>query len=146
MTRAPAIDRELGPTRSWAPRFVHLWWVLAGAVALAALILLAPLLRMPSHVAGIGFDNPTAYGITVEASDGDGVSWTPVGTVGVRESITFEHVYDQGDDWMFRFSSQGRDAGEIERSRAQLEQDGWQVAIPTSVGDTLRADGAPEPG
>ena len=143
MTRAPAIDRELGPTRSWAPRFVHLWWVLAGAVALAALILLAPLLRMPSHVAEIGFDNPTAYDITVEASD-DGADWTPVGTVKAGESIAFERVYDQGDEWTFRFSSQGRDAGEVARSRAQLEADGWQVAIPASVGEALAADGAPE--
>ena len=145
MTRAPALDRELGPTRSWAPRFVHLWWILAGAVVLAAGILLAPLLRMPSHVAEIGFDNPTAYDITVEASD-DGAGWTPVGTVKAGESVTFERVYDQGDAWTFRFSSQGRDAGEVERTRDQLEQDDWQVAIPESVGEALAADGAPEPG
>ena len=109
------------------------------------MILLAPLLRMPSQVAEIGFDNPTAYDITVEASD-DGVGWTPVGTVKAGESISFERVYDQGDEWTFRFSSQGRDAGEVARTRAQLEVDDWQVAIPASVGATLAADGAPESG
>ena len=145
MTRAPAVERELGTTRSWTPRFVHLWWVVAGAVVLAVIILLAPLLQMPSHIDRVSFENPTAYDITVEASD-DGAGWTPVGTVDAGESADFERVYDQGDEWVFRFSSQGRDAGELERTREQLEQADWQLVIPEAVGESLRADGAPEPG
>ena len=145
MTRAPALDRELGARRSLAPRPVHLWWVLAGAVVLAAGLLLAPLLRMPAPVDAISFDNPTPYDITVASNDGNDTAWTPVGTVEAGESVTFERVYDQGDEWVFRFSSQGRDAGELARARAQLEESGWQVAVPASVGAALRADGAPEP-
>ncbi len=145
MTRAPTIDRELGAPRSWSPRPVHLLWVLAAAVVLAAGLLIAPLLRMPAHVDAISFENPTPYDITVAANDGDDTDWTPVGTVEAGESVIFERVYDQGDQWVFRFSSQGRDAGELARTRAQLEEAGWQVAIPASVGATLRADGAPEP-
>jgi hypothetical protein len=145
MTRTRTIDHDLAPTRSWAPRYVHLWWVLAGAAVLAAAILLAPLLEMPSHIEQFSFENPTTYDITVEASD-DGTGWTPIGTVDAGESADFERVYDQGDQWVFRFSSQGRDAGTLERTRDQLEQDDWHVVIPASVGETLQADGAPEPG
>lgn len=145
MTRAPAIERELGVPRSWTPRLIHLWWVVAGAVVLTAGLLLAPLLRMPAPIDGISFENPTPYDITVAANDGEDTAWTPVGTVEAGESVTFERVYDQGDEWVFRFSSQGRDAGEVARTRAQLEESGWQVAVPASVGAALRADGAPEP-
>ncbi len=145
MTRASTIDRELGAPRSWTPRLVHLWWVLAGAVVLMAGLLLGPLLRMPAHIDAISFDNPTMYDITVEANDGQDAAWTPVGTVEAGESITFERVFDQGEEWVFRFSSQGRDAGELARTRAQLEESGWQVAVPASVGAALQADGAPEP-
>lgn len=145
MTRAPAIDRQLGAPRSWTPRLVHLWWVLAGVVVLTAGLLLAPLLRMPAHVDALSFENPTAYDITIEANDGHDAAWTPVGTVDAREAITFERVSDQGDEWVFRFSSQGRDAGELTRTRAQLEEADWQIAVPATVGATLRADGAPEP-
>jgi hypothetical protein len=114
-------------------------------VVLAAIILLAPLLQMPSHIDQVSFENPTAYDITIEASD-DGTGWTPVGTVDAGESADFERIYDQGDEWVFRFSSQGRDAGELARTRAELEQGDWHLVIPETVGDTLQADGAPEPG
>ena len=120
MHRAPAIDRELGVPRSWTPRVVHLWWVLAGVVVLMAGLFLAPLLRMPAPIDAVSFDNPTLYDITVEANDGQDAAWTPVGTVEAGESITFERVFDQGEEWVFRFSSQGRDAGELARTSAQL--------------------------
>ena len=146
MTRAPAVDREVGAPRSWTPRPVHLWWVLIGAVALVGAFFLAPLLRVPGHVDGVSFENPTGYDITIEASDGRDGAWTPVGTVDAGETTSFDRVYDQGGERVFRFSSQGRDAGELARTRAQLEDADWQVAIPPSVASALQADGAPEPG
>lgn len=144
MNRSTALHPDPTPVRDWRPRYVHLWWVLAGAVVLCAALLLGPLLRMPSRVDGLVVDNPTNYDISLESSD-DGASWTPVGTVRAGETATFDRIYDQGDTWVFRFSSQGRDGGEIERTRDELELEDWQVPIPESVAETLRAAGAPEP-
>lgn len=145
MTRATALDPHPATVRDWRPRYAHVWFVLAGAVVLAAIILLAPLLRMPTRVSALTFDNPTPYDVTVESSQGGRDGWTPVGTVRAGSSATFDRVLDQGPRWVFRFSSQGQSGGRLERSRAQLDEAGWQVPIPAEVGDTLAANGAPEP-
>lgn len=144
MSRSTTLHPDSTTVRAWRPRVVHLWWVPAAAVALGVLLWLGPLLSIPPRVDALTFDNPTVYDISVEASD-DGGSWTPVGTVRAGETARFDHVRDQGDTWVFRYSSQGRVGGEVERSAEQLEQDDWQVPIPVAVGETLRADGAPEP-
>lgn len=145
MTRATALDPHPTAVRDWRPRLVHLWYVLAGTVALAAALLLAPLLRMPAHVGALTFDNPTGYDITIESSQGGDDGWTPVGTVRAGSSATFDRVVDQGGRWAFRFSSQGQQGGHLDRTRAELDAADWKVDIPAEVGDTLAANGAPEP-
>ncbi len=52
-------------------------------------------------------------------------------------------VIDQGPTWRFPFRAQGRDGGELRISRADLEQAGWSIGVPTPVIDRLRQQGAP---
>lgn len=145
MNRSTTLHPRPTAVRDWRPRAVHLWWVLGAVVVVIAGLVLAPLLQLPPHVDALTVDNPTTYDVTLEASD-DGGSWTPVGTVDAGDTVTFDRVYDQGDTWLFRFSSQGREGGQIERTRDELQQGGWQVPVPESVAETLRKAGAPEAG
>jgi len=48
-------------------------------------------------------------------------------------SATNLDVLDQGDDWIFSFSSGGVDGGSMRVSRAKLADDGWRVVVPGSV-------------
>ena len=42
-------------------------------------------------------------------------------------------VLDQGDDWIFGFSSGGIDGGSVRVSRAKLAADGWRLVVPEAV-------------
>ena len=42
-------------------------------------------------------------------------------------------VLEQGDEWIFGFSSGGVDGGSVRVSRAKLAADGWRLSIPDAV-------------
>jgi hypothetical protein len=42
-------------------------------------------------------------------------------------------VLDQGDTWIFGFSSGGVDGGSMRVSRAKLAADGWRLVVPDDV-------------
>ncbi len=52
-------------------------------------------------------------------------------------------VIDQGPRWVFRFTAEGRDGGELRIARAALKQAGWTVDVPEGVIERLRQQGAP---
>lgn len=68
-----------------------------------------------------------------------------VGTVQRATTSTFEEIVDQGDAWIFRFSTQGEDSGELQVARQQLERDGWRIRVPAEVGEQLAVEGVPFP-
>ncbi len=120
----------------------------AVVVTVAALGVLIPLSRMsasPPLVARITFVNPTEYDLDVDVTDAERGGWLAVGTAHKNQSTTVEDTIDQGEVWIFRFSGQGQDAGELRISRSQLERDRWTVQIPAQISETLRAKGAPAP-
>ena len=117
---------------------------LVAVFTVAAMFALAVVrqLELPSFAPPITVDNSTRYDISIQVTDGQH-GWMPVGTVHSGTSPSLAQVLDQGDPWIFRFSSQGEDGGELRLSRSQLEANQWQVNIPASVGAELRANGAP---
>jgi hypothetical protein len=108
-----------------------------------ALVLSSRLIEGPSHVDRLSFINPTVYDLHVDATDGARQGWVPLGTARRGETTAVEEVLDQGDAWIFRFSGQGEQGGELRLRREQLEGDGWKVVIPERTGAELQAKGAP---
>lgn len=115
-------------------------------IAVAAALVVAGQLGAPHRfVSRLTFDNPTSYDLTVDVAAPGGGGWMAVAIARRSGATVAEQVYDIGDDWVFRFAGQGRDAGERRFTRAQLERAHWHVAVPSVVGDMLRAQGAPPP-
>jgi hypothetical protein len=122
-------------------------WDLVTVVALfIAVVPFSRLLEGPSFVDQIAFENPTKYHIRIEVSDGEAGGWMAIGAAAERNTTsTFRQIVDQGEVWLFRFSAQGEDGGELRLTREQLERDQWQVRIPDRVDEELQAAGAPFP-
>jgi hypothetical protein len=59
-------------------------------------------------------------------------------TVGANSTATSDDVLDQGDEWLFSFSSGGVDGGTLRVSRAKLAAGDWRVEIPESVVQRLQ--------
>ncbi len=114
--------------------------VLAAGLIAAALCTL--LLREPARVEQLTVTNPTEYELTIQARSGPDRAWMPVAVVSPGTSVMALDVIDQGETWSFRLTGQGRDAGTLDVSGAQLRDGGWRLAVPTAIGDRLRDDGA----
>ncbi len=119
---------------------------IAAVVAVAAAIGLTSLVGGSAGtptVARITFENPTVYALDIEVSPGTGTGWTPAGSVRQQSTVDVEEVTDQGDVWLFRFTSQGETGGELRLTRSELEASGWRIVIPPEVGTRLADAGAP---
>ena len=55
------------------------------------------------------------------------------GGAGFIGSNVVDAVLEQGDEWIFGFSSGGVEGGSLRVSRAQLAADGWRLEIPDDV-------------
>jgi hypothetical protein len=53
-------------------------------------------------------------------------------------------VVDQGREWVFRFESQGFDAGKLRLRKVDLVRTGWRVVISESVGERLARGRVPD--
>lgn len=135
------------PRSSLPPaRMGHVLLLGVGVVAIIVLFkFLVPLFEGPGHVDDLHVVNPTDYDISIALSGPGDDSRTLLGSVDAGDEATFERVVDQGDEWVFTLRTQGRDAGVIVRTEAQLEADDWELRIPASVGEQLAADGVPTP-
>ena len=115
-----------------------------GVVA-AVLVNLPGCLDSPAMIDRLTVENPTRYDISIDATDHRRRGWIVLGTAHRDTTSTFEQIVDQGDQWIFRFSAQGEDGGELQVSRQQLQRDRWRIRIPTEVGEQLMVTGAPLP-
>ena len=111
-----------------------------GAVLLVA-VLMVPAQRLPSFADRITVANPTDYHVEVDVRGGPGQSWFSLGGYGRDSARTSFQVLDQGRRWVFRFSSGGREAGEVIVTRAQLQENRWRITIPEEVGERLADQG-----
>lgn len=89
-------------------------------------------------------ENPSPYIINIEVTSAKRDGWFDVGSVRRENRRTFEQTPDPGDQWVFRFSYGGVDAGELTVSRDQLAQDGWRIVVPAEAAERLRAAGLSE--
>ncbi len=89
-------------------------------------------------------ENPSPYIINIEVTGAERDGWFDVGRVRRENRQTFEHTPDPGDQWVFRFSYGGVDAGELTVSRDQLARDGWRITVPSEAAERLREAGIPE--
>lgn len=140
-TAHPGLDpRPPGHTARSAVTYAAL-----AIVAIGALWVATRLVAQPSRIARITFVNPTVYDIDIEARGRDAGGGVVVGTAARRTTTTLLEVLDQGSTWVFSFAAQGHEGGELIVERAELEGNEWRVSIPATVGDALRASGAPSP-
>lgn len=116
--------------------------LLMAVAIIVVLVVVARFVDQPSFVDRISFENPTAYDLSVEVTNGRG-GVIAVGTARRNETTILYEVFDVGDNWVFRFGAQGEQGGELRASRSRLTKDDWKVRIPLRVGDQLRTAGAP---
>lgn len=138
----PAVAQPESPDRTRNTRLG------AGAIVLGLLTAVALAFVVggsagPAKVARLTFENPTVYAIQIDVSQGPGTGWTPAGSVRQQSTADVEEVTDQGDVWLFRFTSQGEVGGELRLTRSELEASGWRIVIPPEVGTRLADAGAP---
>jgi hypothetical protein len=100
-------------------------------------------LREPVFVDEVSVTNSSEYDIGVQVSGDDPDGWMALGTASEGSTTTTVDVIDQGEVWVFRFTAQGRDGGELRVARSDLEQAGWTVTVPDEVIQQLRDLGAP---
>lgn len=115
------------------------------SVVVVMLVAVPRFLDAPHRVDRLTVENPTGYDISIEVTDRRRRGWVAVGTVQRATTSTFEEIVDQGDVWIFRFSTQGEDSGELQVARQQLERDGWRMRVPAEVGEQLEVEGVPFP-
>lgn len=138
-----AIGRSSIPTRH------HRILLRLDALSMCALVAVAAALALllpridPARTTTITIDNRTANELFIEVRGAEAHGWMPLVITPPNQSSEVRSVIDQGDEWTFRFRSQGREGGTLERSREQLIRDAWRVTVGSNVESTLRANGAP---
>ena len=115
----------------------------AGVAAIVALAFGPRLLAGPAFVDQISIANRSEYDIHVEVTGADRDGWMSVRTARRRSTSTADDVIDQGAIWIFRFRAQGREGGELQKTRAELQASGWSIDVPDTVVVHLRQLGAP---
>ena len=116
------------------------------AILIVAMVL--PLSRIafqPTYIESIAFENPNVYDLKIEVSDAGRTGWMAVTTARRDSTTVAQDVYDIGSAWVFRFTAQGQEGGELRVTRSELAGDGWHLRIPEQVGVQLHAKSAPEP-
>lgn len=126
-----------------SPRRVQPLWIVLAVVAVVGLIVVSLVIPDPAMVERVTVRNGTEYDLDVDAAASDHDGWTPVGIALAGSEQAFEQIVDHGDQWVFRFRGQGRDGGEVQVTRAELEANDWVLTVPASVADRIRETGAP---
>ncbi|MEY2478429.1 MAG: hypothetical protein QOG87_3744 [Actinomycetota bacterium] len=121
----------------------HLPYGLAAIGAIALAVAAAGLAREPAFVDRVDIVNRSPYALSVDVRGEGGGGWVPLGYADQEASTAVREVLDQGGQWTFRFSAQGRAGGQFTVSRTDLGANRWHVDVPDAVGDRLRRAGAP---
>jgi hypothetical protein len=120
---------------------VDAWIPIAVLVAVVAIAVFRPALEPGPFVSHVTFVNSSEYAFDVDVTGAHADGWMLLGTATDRSSSVVDEVFDQGRTWTFRFTTQGRVAGEITVSKADLERAGWRVTVPPGFAAALRAEG-----
>jgi hypothetical protein len=117
-------------------------------IAVLIVSMVVPLSRVafqPNYIESIAFENPNVYDLKIEVSDAGRTGWMAVTTARRKSTTVAQDVYDIGDEWVFRFTAQGQEGGEVRVTRSDLAGAGWHLRVPEQVGVHLHANSAPEP-
>jgi len=128
MTQA-TMARPHAPRRSLPPLSVVILFVV-GALLCAGM---AFALRYPDVVPRVTVTNASTLQVNVDVRGTPSGSRLVLDTVPPGGRIANVDVLDQGDQWIFGFTSGGVDGGSVRMSRAKLAADGWGLAIPDEV-------------
>ncbi len=145
MSPSTVLRPRAGETAPWRSFLNHdvLAIVVSGVVAL---IIAVVLVDNPPRVS-ITVVNPTEYELTIAIASPDHTGWLPLVVIEPGQERLLDGTIDQGREWLFRFSGQGRDGGEIAMTRDELRNDDWRFEVPQEVVDQLQKAGAtPPPG
>lgn len=112
------------------------------ALGLLVAALLVPKLALPTKVPTLTIDNPSAYTVTIEASNGTDSGWSPVAVVPAQQTTAVTELNDEGPEWSLRFTSQGSQFTGYEVRRSDLAASGWHYSVPDDVAVRLQAQGA----
>jgi hypothetical protein len=96
-------------------------------------------LRDPDVVSRVTVENPGRLAVNVDVSGGPDDPHLILAPVPADGSATTRDVLDQGDEWIFHFTSGGVDGGTVRVSRAKLAANGWRVVVPESVTARLQS-------
>jgi hypothetical protein len=133
----PTMQAPPAPTRK---RTVDTFAVVLAVVVAAAFLGAARLTRGPDFVDHVRVTNPSGSLVDVEVTGAHRDGWLPITIARAHATTRTEDVVDQGDRWIFRFSRAGRNAGDVVKSRADLERAHWTVVVPSAVIDRLGDD------
>ncbi|HEU5308606.1 MAG TPA: hypothetical protein VFW97_14865 [Acidimicrobiia bacterium] len=133
MTQA-TMARPHVPRRTFPP-LPLIALVVVGVLLCAAM---AYELRDPKVVSRLTLENPSGLDVNVSVQPSPSGSRLVLPTVGANSTATSDDVLDQGDEWLFSFSSGGVDGGTLRVSRAKLAAGDWRVEIPESVVQRLQ--------
>lgn len=118
--------------------------ILAAVIGLAALISVTRLVEPDVSYVRITVENPLPYLVNVDVTGVSRDGWLALASVERGRTRVVEEVLDQGEEWVFRFSYGGVQAGEVVMSRDQLASENWRITVPTAVADRLRYAGLGE--
>jgi hypothetical protein len=90
-------------------------------------------LRDPKVVARVTVENRSSIPINVDVRGSADGGRLILATVPARGQASTLDVLDQGDRWIFGFSTGGADGGSFTVSRAKLAADGWRLVVPDDV-------------
>lgn len=143
MSPSTVLRPRAGETAPWRSFVNHdvLAIVVSGLVALIITVLLVD---NPSRVS-ITVVNPTQYELTIAVAKPGHPGWLPLVVIEPGQERLLDGTIDQGREWLFRFSGQGRDGGEIAMTRDELRNDDWRFVVPQEVVDQLQKAGATPP-
>jgi len=110
-------------------------------VAVGTLLFGVSLLELPHLVPRLTVVNDTDYQVEIEVSGPARDGWVDLGAVNPKSQKASEETFDQGRDWVFRFSYGGQDAGELSLSRSALVAERWKITVPPAVAERLGGAG-----
>ena len=133
---------DLEQPTSRRPRIRPLWVVLA-VLALVGFVAVSLLIPSPGTVDHVTIKNGTEFDLNIDATSASHDGWTPVGIALAHADTNMREIIDHGDVWIFRFSGQGHDAGQLRITRSDLAASNWSLTVPASVAQQLRDAGVP---
>jgi hypothetical protein len=89
--------------------------------------------------------NPTDYELTIAIAKPGEHSWLPLTVIDPGQERLLTGTIDQGPEWLFRFSAQARDGGEVAVTRDELGAADWRFEVPPEVVERLESAGATPP-